>query len=99
MQSQCEVCASFRPDLRSTSDSFEGVELQFFNRSVRLCALHAYLARAFKVTTLQGLRSLFRENRGKRSYVSRRVPISSAASVERRSMTAGRRARDLISAA
>jgi hypothetical protein len=95
MHHHCEVCANFRPGLRSDIDSGERIEIQFFKRKVTFCTLHAHLVNSFRVTTIQGLRSLFRENRGKRSFVSRRVSSPESLTVDRRQPHLGRRASDL----
>ena len=46
----------------------------FGKRTVGLCRVHAFIAAQHKVTTLGGLQHLFRENRGRRSFLPRRTP-------------------------
>jgi hypothetical protein len=73
----------------------ELVRIELGRRSVLLCATHAYILRWSRVTTFEGLRKLFRENDGKRSFVPRRARSDHPRSSERRARSAGRRASDV----
>lgn len=90
----CEVCRTFRPE---ASDSFSQnlLDVELDKRAVTLCSAHFYLWRCAKVTTLDGLRTVFRESTGRRSFVSRRAPSEPPKSSEwRRRSAGGRRASD-----
>ena len=93
MARHCEVCEGFRPELaaRTAVAPLQLVELG--RRSVALCATHFYIWRWSRVTTFEGLRKLFRENDGRRSFVQRRSFHDERSPVERRS-TSGRRTVD-----
>jgi hypothetical protein len=94
MQGRCEVCASFRPDAASSTANTTALLIE--TRRVALCACHAHLSRLFRVTTLEGLRKLFHESQGKRSFVARRN-LSTRASQPQTSP--GRRASDRLQTA
>lgn len=89
MSQRCEVCESFRPE----GDLHAARELHmvaFDARSVLLCRGHAAIAANSGVSTLAGLRMLYAESGGQRSYIARRAraALESARS-------GGRRASDL----
>jgi len=72
MQQRCEVCENFRPE----GDLKPGrtlVEVTFGKRRVLLCRGHAGIAHNSGVTTFEGLRELYTEQHGARSYVPRRA--------------------------
>ena len=93
MERQCEVCREFRPEAAGAKG--ESVrERAFGKRNVLLCPLHTRLVQVVRVTTFEGLRKLFRESRGKRSFVARRGPVASPAQTDRRARS-GRRATDV----
>ena len=94
MQRVCEVCQNFRqaePPIQAT----EVVELG--KRSIALCTTHAFILRWSRVSTLEGVRKLFSESSGKRSFVARRLgeEARDRFESERRSAGSGRRARDV----
>jgi hypothetical protein len=85
MQQRCEVCENFRPE----GDLVPGRKLDevtFGSRKVLLCRAHAGIASNSGVTTFEGLRELYTEQHGSRSYVPRRT--------QSLARTVGRRARD-----
>jgi len=71
MQQRCEVCENFRPagDLKPNRVL---EQVSFGKRRVLLCRAHAGIAHNSGVTTFEGLRELYREQHGARSYVPRR---------------------------
>lgn len=73
MTQRCEVCESFRPegDLQAARPL---LEVSFEARKVLLCRGHATIAANNGVSTLAGLRMLYAESTGQRSYVARRAP-------------------------
>jgi hypothetical protein len=94
MRRSCEVCRNFRPERGPEAGRVELVPIELGKRSVLLCATHAYILRWSRVATFEGLRKLFRENDGKRSFVPRRAREQHRSS-ERRARSAGRRASDV----
>ena len=89
MAQRCEVCERFRP----SGDLQAGRALSsvsFGERDVLLCKAHAGIARNSGVSSLSGLRELFAESAGHRSYVARRGDSSGGA----KARSAGRRATD-----
>lgn len=87
----CEVCQGFRPELASRTPEPKLQRVELGPRSVALCATHFYIWRWSRVTTFDGLRKLFQESEGRRSFVARRGG-EDAAEVERRVRPVGRRA-------
>ena len=71
------------------------VEVAFGKRTVQLCRVHAFIAAQHKVTTLGGLQHLFRENRGRRSFLPRRTPGTERSAHAEQRASRGRRASDL----
>jgi hypothetical protein len=69
MQSRCEVCASFRPEIENQ----QPLEILFPEGIVQLCSGHAKMVWALKLRTLAELRKTFAENVGRRSFVGRRA--------------------------
>lgn len=94
MQGRCEVCASFRPGAAPSTTNTTTVLIE--TRSVTLCACHAHLSRLFRVTTFEGLRKLFHESQGRRSFVARRNPSTRASQPQ---TSPGRRASDRLQTA
>jgi hypothetical protein len=89
MAHRCEVCEQFRP----SGDLQPGRELSnvaFDERHVLLCKAHAGIAQNSGVSTLAGLRELFAESTGQRSFVTRRGYASAGA----KARSPGRRATD-----
>jgi hypothetical protein len=95
MQRRCEICSNFLPEDRLEATDCRVEEHVFGGRLVALCGTHSHLVRHLRVTTLGGLRYLFRENQGRRSLIPRRSPALNEVTSERR--IAGRRARDRLS--
>lgn len=96
MQQRCEVCENFRPegDLKPNRVL---EEVTYGKRRVLLCRAHAGIARNSGVTTFEGLRELYTEQHGARSYVPRRARTATAkASSKKKGMprSPGRRASD-----
>jgi len=91
MEHRCEVCESFRPE----GDLGAGRELllvSFGERSVLLCRGHAGIAKNSAVSSIDGLRALYAESHGQRSYIARRARIAQSNAGPARS--AGRRVAD-----
>lgn len=88
MSQRCEVCESFRPqgDLQAAR---ELLTVTFDERQVLLCRGHATIAANTGVSTLAGLRMLYAESTGQRSYIARRARATLAST-----RTGGRRATD-----
>ena len=88
MTQRCEVCESFRPqgDLQAVR---ELSMVTFDERYVLLCRGHAAIAANTGVSTLAGLRMLYAESTGQRSYIARRARAALASP-----RTGGRRASD-----
>ena len=88
MTERCEVCESLRPqgDLQAAR---ELLTIAFDERRVRLCRGHAAIAANTGVSTLAGLRMLYAESTGQRSYIARRARAALAST-----RTGGRRASD-----
>ena len=95
MQQRCEVCENFRPegDLKP-GRTLE--EVTYGKRRVLLCRAHAGIARNSGVTTFEGLRELYTEQHGARSYVPRRARIVSGAAARKKSRSPGRRIGDAV---
>lgn len=97
MHQRCEVCENFRPegDLKParTLEEVSFGSLSLGSRRVLLCRAHAGIAQNSGVTTLEELRELYTEQKGKRSYVPRRAR-SSAVAKNPPARGAGRRAGD-----
>jgi hypothetical protein len=91
MEQRCEVCESFRPhDLNAAR---ELLEVPFGERRVLLCRGHAGIAHNSQIESLEGLRALYAESEGQRSYIARRARTAKALASDARSV--GRRASDL----
>lgn len=89
MSERCEVCENFRPE----GDLKPGralVRRWFGNREVTLCRAHVAIAEGSDVRTLEDLRALYRESKGRRSFVPRRAREWSGV------RKAGRRAADTV---
>lgn len=69
--------------------------VEFGKRTVALCRVHAFIAATHKVKTLGGLQHLFRENRGRRSFLPRRAVSSGKSTGSEQRWGGGRRAGDL----
>ena len=72
MKQRCEVCENFRPE----GDLKPGRKLEqvkYGSRTVLLCRAHAGIAESSGVSTFEGLRELYSESQGARSYVPRRA--------------------------
>jgi hypothetical protein len=93
MQQRCEVCENFRPegDLKP-GRTLE--EVTYGKRRVLLCRAHAGIARNSGVTTFDGLRELYTEQHGARSYVPRRARTVSSSAARKKSRSPGRRIGD-----
>lgn len=94
MDDGCDVCANFRPaaNLRQR----ELTPVTFGDHTVVLCEMHRRIAENSEVTTFEGLRELYGESDGRRSYVPRRtrsVDPPDTANNERRAEPQDRRAR------
>ncbi len=93
MQQRCEVCENFRPE----GDLKPGrtlVEVTFDKRRVLLCRAHAGIADNSGITTFEGLRELYTEQHGSRSYVPRRASSLVGVATKKESRSVGRRIRD-----
>ena len=94
MARRCEVCESLSPEAPAVR------RLQRFlveGRVLALCADHAHTFREQRPDTIQGVTLLFREEAGKRSLVSRRMPLDRRQfpmRPEGRRRSAGRRVSD-----
>jgi hypothetical protein len=95
MPNCCEICEHFLTPQKLLENARGVLEVGFGKRSVRLCRVHAFIAAQHKVTTLGGLQHLFRENRGRRSFLSRRTPGTEHGPRAEQRASAGRRASDL----
>ena len=71
MDQRCEVCESFRP--RDLNAAQELLEVPFGERAVTLCRGHAGIAQNSQIESLAGLRELYAESEGQRSYIARRA--------------------------
>jgi hypothetical protein len=91
MRPRCEVCESFHPNAEF-GDGYRVVEVQFDVRVVHLCVAHARIAKNSGVDSFEGLRQIYGESEGRRSFVPRRGASAPRANDERRSP--GRRASD-----
>jgi hypothetical protein len=91
MLDRCEVCQNFRPggDARPNRKL---LDVSFGKRNVRLCVGHARIAENSGIKSLDGLRELYGESEGKRSFVPRRGRSVVGPSGERRNI--GRRKSD-----
>jgi hypothetical protein len=94
MARRCEICESLSPEAPPVR------RLQRFlveSRVLTLCAEHADAFRQIRPETLAAAATLFREEDGKRSLVSRRAPLDRRQfpmRPEGRRRTGGRRASD-----
>jgi hypothetical protein len=95
MPNCCEICEHFLTPQKLLENARGVVEIGFGQRTVRLCRVHAFVAAQHKVTTLGGLRHLFCENRGRRSFLPRRTPGSERSAHTEQRASIGRRASDL----
>lgn len=93
MRSRCEICEHFLDPAQQERSPQAATEVTFGRRRVQLCRVHAFIAAQSKVTTLGGLRHLFRENGGRRSYLPRRAVADDGTAREQRT-TPGRRTSD-----
>lgn len=89
MKQRCEVCQNFRPQGDERPDRPLDY-VSYGDRRVLLCRAHAGIAHNSGVTTFEGLRELYSESHGGRSYVPRRA----AGNLARSPSSAGRRAGD-----
>jgi hypothetical protein len=95
MPTCCEICEHFLSREKQPQSARDVSEVVFGKRTVRLCRVHRFIAHQHHVTTLGGLRHLFRENRGRRSFLPRRAfDVASGVQDEQRA-SRGRRASDL----
>lgn len=98
MSRKCEVCAGLdatAPGAGSSKGRLRRVLVE--DRIVALCDQHAAEVQLTGVTTIEGLRGLFREPDGKRSVVERRAALDRRifpARPEGRRRDDGRRADD-----
>jgi hypothetical protein len=95
MPNCCEICEHFLTPAKLLENARGLVEVGFGKRTVRLCRVHAFIAAQHKVTTLGGLSHLFRENRGRRSFLPRRALGTEPSANAGPRASAGRRASDL----
>jgi hypothetical protein len=93
MATRCEVCESLRP-AGDRVPNRKLLSVPLGARDVVLCVAHASIAESSGVRTLEGLRELYGETLGRRSYVARRArsPVPSPNGDPRRT---GRRASDV----
>lgn len=89
------MCRSFRPEIADRIPAEKLVQVELGKRAVWLCATHAYIYRWSGVTTFEGLRKLFVESDGRRSFVPRRVSSGERRENDRRAHGVGRRATDV----
>ena len=92
MQQRCEICSNFLSPARIEASRARVEEHIIESRRVWLCGTHSHLVSELLVETVGELRSLFRENDGRRSLLPRRGPEHDAVTDERRER--GRRATD-----
>lgn len=91
MHNGCDVCHNFRPAANLRQRTLTPVP--FGEVTVVLCEMHRRIALRSGVTTFEGLRWLYGESDGRRSYLARRARTPEVpATSERRQ--AGRRATD-----
>jgi hypothetical protein len=88
LQQRCEVCENFRPE-GDLKPNRKLEEVRYGKRRVLLCLAHAGIAKNSGVTTLEGLRELYTEQHGSRSYVPRRA--RGATTTKSRPRSPGRR--------
>jgi hypothetical protein len=96
MTRSCEVCAGKRP-LSRAHKAHKLRRILLEDRLIALCDPHAEYVRKHDPSSVDELRALFRERRGKRSAVSRRTPLDRRvfpARPEGRRAAPGRRATD-----
>lgn len=94
MPNCCEICEHFLPPAKLLENARGVTLVEFGKRTVALCRVHAFIAATHKVKTLGGLQHLFRENRGRRSFLPRRAAgVERGVHAEQRS-SRGRRASD-----
>ncbi|RLB48585.1 MAG: hypothetical protein DRJ42_22895 [Deltaproteobacteria bacterium] len=93
MHHGCDVCHNFRPAANLRQRTLTTVP--FGDVAVVLCEMHRRIAQRSGVTTFGGLRWLYGESDGRRSYLARRTcaPESSLPEGDRRQ--SGRRATDV----
>jgi len=91
MRQRCEVCEQIRPEAEIDGRG-KLVEMSFAARPVLLCVGHARIAANSGVTSFEDLRALY--GSGRRSFVPRRRPASTAGTTDQRRGT-GRRAADV----
>lgn len=96
MQRRCEICSNFLAPARLDASRPRVDAHVFESRPVWLCATHSHIVRALRAGTLDEVRSLFRENGGRRSLLARRHLEGDAS--RRGSRSAGRRKTDRPSA-
>lgn len=94
MQQRCEICSNFLSPTRIEASRARVEEHVIESRRVWLCGTHSLLVRELLVETVGELRSLFRENDGRRSLLPRRRAENGTVGDERRAR--GRRATDRI---
>jgi hypothetical protein len=95
MPTCCEICEHFLSREKLLENARGVSEVAFGKRTVRLCRVHAFIAHQHHVTTLGGLRHLFRENRGRRSFLARRAAEPGTGRRAEQRSSPGRRAGDL----
>ncbi|MFK7986494.1 MAG: hypothetical protein AB8I08_10710 [Sandaracinaceae bacterium] len=66
----CDVCENFRPEANLRERTITRVT--FGTRTVDVCESHRRIAERSDVKTFEGLRELYGEADGRRSYVARR---------------------------
>jgi hypothetical protein len=95
MATCCEICGSFLTPAKLLENARDVTSVVFGQRTVRLCRVHAFIAAQHRVTTVGGLSLLFRENRGRRSFLPRRAAAADDQLRDEQRAIHGRRASDL----
>jgi hypothetical protein len=93
MQQRCEVCENFRPE-GDLKPGRKLEEVKYGTRTVLLCRAHAGIAQNSGVTTFEGLRELYTEQHGSRSYVPRRARSTPTRAKKKTPRSPGRRISD-----
>ncbi|MBW2461441.1 MAG: hypothetical protein JRH11_07330 [Deltaproteobacteria bacterium] len=93
MHHGCDVCENFRPAANLRKRTLTPV--LFSEIAVVLCDMHRRIAQRSGVTTFEGLRELYGESDGRRSYLARRTRAPAAPLPEGDRRQTGRRATDL----
>lgn len=95
MARKCEICEALGKPAPSVANKMSRLLIE--DRIVVLCAAHATRVRERAVSSIDELRGMFREPRGKRALLTRRAPIDRRifpARPEGRRASSGRRASD-----